>query len=199
VQLDLSHFLVETIEQYLVDVIEGMDTAVLKHLRLAGIHHAIPLYGVELFQQWQARAAHYPDSLAQKVVTEALNPDVIGVWYLKDVLLARQDWLMLYDIFGRMQRTILSALLGLNRMYLAHPGHKWQKEIIAEMVIKPPDLARRLGEIWRMEAETAVTTLHAILEETLNLAEQHLPGLDMSRARQAIRRRRHPLHGPPTE
>lgn len=65
-----------------------MDTAVLKHFRLAGIRHAIPLYGVELFQQWQTQAAHYPDALAHKVVTAALNPDVIGVWYLKDMLLA---------------------------------------------------------------------------------------------------------------
>ena len=198
VQLDLSHFLVATIEQYLVDVIEGADTAVLKHLRLAGIHHAVPLHGEELFQQWRARADHYPDALVRKVVAEALNPDVIGVWYLKDVLLARQDWLMLYDILGRMQRYVLSALLGLNRMYLAHPDHKWLKEMTAEMVIKPLDLTRRLEEIWRVEPATAVATLHAILEETLDLAEQQLPGLDMARARQAIRRQRHPWDGPST-
>lgn len=199
VQLDLSHFLAATIEQYLSDVIEGMDTAVLKQLRLAGIRHAIPLYGEGLFQQWQTGAALYPDTLARKVVAAALNPDVIGVWYLKDVLLARQDWLMLYDILGRMQRYILSALLGLNRMYLAHPGHKWQKKVIAEMTIKPPNLGQRLDAIWQMEPATAVSSLHAILEETINLAEQHLPDLDMARARQAIRRQRRPWDGPPTE
>ena len=78
-------------------------------------------------------------------------------------------------------------------MYLAHPGHKWLAETVAEMTIKPPNLAWRLGEIWRMEPETAVASLHTILKETLDLAEHHFPDQDITLARQAIRRRRLPV------
>lgn len=81
-------------------------------------------------------------------------------------------------------------MLGLNGLYLAHPGFKWLNETIAEMSLTPPDLAARLQQINFVMPAAAIEPLHQLIEETITLAEQELPDLDFSGARRAIGRRR---------
>ncbi len=188
-QCDISNFLVSTIDRYIGDVLAG-DTAVLKQCRLAGLRHGVAVVGRERMAQWQAQITPYPDALRRAMVAENLNFPALGIWYMRDVLAARQDWLMLADVLVRMQRRIIGALLGLNGLYLAHPGYKWLNETIAEMTLTPPDLATRLQQINFVTPVAAIQPLHQLLEETIALAEQELPDLDFSGARRAIGRRR---------
>lgn len=51
--------------------------------------------------------------------------------YAEDMLAARDDQLCLYNIFYRVERQVLGALLGLNRIYLPDPGFKSMDEIIS--------------------------------------------------------------------
>ncbi len=188
-QCDISNFLESTIDRYIADVLVG-DTAVLKQCRLAGLRHGVGVYGREQVAQWQAQISPYPDALRRAMVAENLSFPALGIWYMRDVLAARQDWLMLADVLVRMQRRIMGALLGLNGLYLAHPGFKWLNETIADMVLTPPDLATRLQYISFVTPAAAIEPLHQLIEETIALAEQELPDLDFSGARRAIGRRR---------
>ena len=117
-------------------------------------------------------------------------PDELGIWYARHMLAAREDLLMLYDIFCQLERRILGALLGLNRIYLAHPGFKWLNETAAAMKIAPADVGHRLKQVFLLSPEAGVAELHSLLEETIRLAETHLPGIDLTTSRELIRRQR---------
>jgi len=189
VQCDISNFLVDTIDRTIPDVLAG-DTAVLKQCRMAGLRHGLAVYGREQIEQWQAQITPYPEALRRAMVAENLNFNALGIWYMRDVLVARQDWLMLADVLVRMQRRIMGALLGLNGVYLAHPGFKWLNETIGEMSLAPSELATRLQQINHCTPPAAIAPLHQLLEETIALAEQELPDMDWSGAKRGISRRR---------
>jgi hypothetical protein len=191
IQMDLSNFLVATMDQYIADVLAG-DTAVHKHLRMAAMQTAIPLYGHEQVKKWQAQIT-YPQVLAQAIVRENLRFEALGVWYLRDVLLAREDFLMLHDVFCRMQRRILGALCGLNRIFVHHPHYKWQDDLICQMFFKPAKLAARLKQVFLVDPPEGIALLHNLLEETIALVETNMPGIDVSRSYEAIRWQRRPL------
>src|SRR5262245_8487076 len=70
IKVDTSQFLVETMERYLAGAVEHADTAVDPQLVIAAIQHGEPLHGAELVERWRARAAAYPDALAQAMVAE---------------------------------------------------------------------------------------------------------------------------------
>lgn len=188
-QFDISSFLVRTLDRYIDDVQAG-DTAVLKQCRMAGLQHGRGLHGQPQLESWQARITPYPEPLRRAMVAENLNFDALGIWYLRQVLLARQDWLMLSDVLVRLQRRTLAALLGLNGLYLAHPGFKWLFQTIAEMALAPSDLAARLAAVNQGPPDQAIEPMHRLLEETIALAEQALPAIDFAGAREAIMRQR---------
>ncbi|HEX6383329.1 MAG TPA: hypothetical protein VF177_01545, partial [Anaerolineae bacterium] len=165
-------------------------------MRIAAIQHSIPLFGVEQVGRWREKAAGYSDKLARAMVTEYLDPAELGIWYARHMLVARDDLLMLYDIFCQLERRILGALLGLNRIYMAHPGFKWLNETVATMKIAPPNLAHRLKQVFLLAPGAGVAELNGLLEETIALAETHLPGIDLARSREVIRHQRPVLDDP---
>jgi hypothetical protein len=191
VQMDMSSFLVATLDRYIAEVLAG-DTAVLKHLRLAAMQQATPLHGQAQIEKWQSQI-RYPDALAEKVVGQNLRFEALGIWYLRGVLLARGDWLMLHDVFCRMQQRILGALCGLNHIFVHHPNYKWQADLITQMSHKPAHLAERLQQVFLVSPAEGITILHELLQDTIALAASHLPHLDFSRSTEAIRWQRQPI------
>lgn len=196
VQMDLSNFLGATMDRYIEEVLAG-DTAVLKHLRLAAMQPAIPLYGYEQVQNWQAQI-QYPDALAHKVVAQNLRFDALGSWYLRSVLLARGDLLMLHELFCQMQQRILGALCGLNRIFVHHPSYKWQDDLIAQMFLKPASLSERLKQVFLVNPTEGIAVLHKLLEETIALVAANMPELDVRHSYEAIRWQRQALEGAPS-
>lgn len=143
-----STFLVETMEGYLTEVLDEYSTAPLPQMRLYSLQHAIPLVGTELVERWRTRAAAYPTALAHAMLRENLIFEGFG--YAEEMLAARDDMLVLADIFCRVERQVLGALLGLNRLYLPNPTYKGMDELIAEMSLVPPDLSARLKHAFRL-------------------------------------------------
>jgi predicted nucleotidyltransferase len=180
IKVDTSQFLVGTIERWLEDVVDRADTEVEKQLLIAAVQHALPLHGADLAARWRAKAAAYPDELSRAMVAQhlAFRPRA-----LLEMFAARDDLLILYKGLVAVEELIMGVLLGLNRLYLAHPSHKWMDWQIAQMSVAPPDLARRLKQILRDEPRAAVRAIHVLIEEIFALVEQHLPGFDTSAAR----------------
>lgn len=181
-----SGFLVSTMERYLQEVVKGGSTAVLPQIRLAAIQHCIPLHGAELVQAWQAKAAHYPPSLAHHMITTHLDPSAFSGWYKRDMLVARGDWLLLYDVLCRMEKNVLGALHGLNRIYLANPSFKWLEGMTEQMPLQPPQLATRLKRVFAVKPAKAVETMENVLSETVALIEANVQGIDLTAVKAAL-------------
>src|SRR5260370_23795135 len=158
-----STFLVETMERYLTEVLDEYSTASLPQMRLYSLQHAIPLVCTQLVKRWRTRAAAYPEALAHAILREHLVFEGFG--YAEEMLAARDDVLALADIFCQVERQVLGALLGLNRLYLPNPTFKGMDELIAEMRLAPSDLSSRLKHTFRLPPPEGVQQLHSIIED----------------------------------
>ncbi len=183
-----STFLVETMERYLKEVIDEFSTAPLPQMRLYSLQHAIPLVGTELVESWRSKANLYSMGLVHAMLRE--NLVFQGFGYAEEMLAARDDVLMLYDIFCQIERQILGVLLGLNRMYLPNPGFKSMDELIASMHVKPFDLSFRLKQAFRVPPLEGVQLLHGVIKNIFDLVEACIPDFDTTLYRERIQQRR---------
>jgi len=190
-----STFLIETMERYLTEVVEKYSTEPLLQIRLFSLIHAQTVTGEDLVAQWRYKASAYPAELMHAVIRENLAFEGLG--YAEDMLIERDDLLALNDLIGRIERQVLGALLGLNRLYLPNPRFKGMDELIAEMLVKPRDLSARLKAAFRLAPREGILELHAICEDTISLVDEHMPDLDTTQYRENLRRRRGVWDSPP--
>ena len=190
VKVGISSFLTSSIDRWLTDVLEHDDTSILKQMRLAAIQHCIPLHGTPTIAAWQSKATNYGASLKRAIISEYLADEVFGAWYGRHMLAARDDRIMLYDLFCRVEKCIVGTLLGLNQIYLANPSFKWMDDTIAQMTHKPHNLAGRLKRAFSMDPPAGVAELDKLLAETLALIETHLPAMDLTEFKVQLRRQR---------
>lgn len=192
-----STFLISTMERYLREVVDECQIAPEAQCRLYSLQHAVPLHGHELVNEWRAKAAQYPDGLVHAMLREHLPFD--GFWYAEDMLAAHDDLIALHDIFVRVERHILGALLGLNRQYMPTPGGmKWMDEMIASMQIKPPDLSVRMKRAFHAEPADGVRELKQLINEVLDLVAQHAPAFDLASYCANTNKHRPVWDGPPS-
>jgi hypothetical protein len=139
---------------------------------------------------WRARARHYPPALAAAVLREALQFEGFG--QAEDMLAARDDVVALYDLFGRVARQLLAALLALNQVYLPNPGFKSAPEIVGTLAIAPPNLLARLKTAYRSAPADGVAELHRLIADVFDLVDAHQPGIDTALYRERMQHRRGP-------
>lgn len=195
VNIGVSGFLVATVEGYLDDLLHRYDTDDHKQILIAAIQHAVPLSGDEQIAVWQERAALFPDELSHAIISEHMH--VPDAWFDAGKIADRDEWLTYYDLVCTMERTLLRVLLGLNRLYLPEPRLKWTENLIADMRIKPHQLAPRLRDVFEHEPRAGVALLQTLWEETLDLVDAHFPNIDTAYARLRLRHRRATWDHPP--
>ncbi len=180
VMVSVQHLTVGEVEAYLEDVVNHWETTVEKQTLVYAIQYWLPLQGERLVDAWRARAAQYPAGLARKMVQENLW---MGPWFYPEAYAARNDRLVLYRHFCMTAQRLLCVLLGLNRIY--HPSHeyKWTEHVVQKMRIAPPDLARRLKEVFGGDLLTGGQELISLIHETLGLVEREMPEIDTGRER----------------
>ena len=182
VEVDMSHSLVETVEQTLRDVLDGSDPDPEKQLAVGGILRAIPLYGRVLVEGWQERAAHYPDGLRLAVVRA--HAQIEGLWRL-DAYVARDNPVAGYQVLTAAHEELLHVLLGLSRTY--YSGFKSLEAVAGGLRIAPHDLLERMRASYPLEAGRSKALLTALVEETHDLIEHQLPEIDVERLREILR------------
>ncbi|MCC7361957.1 MAG: hypothetical protein IT317_20905 [Anaerolineales bacterium] len=184
-----STFLVRTMEKYLGQVTAAPDGAPLAQIRLSALLHARLLAGdAALVERWRACAAAYPDHLAEVMLRQ--NLVFAGFGEAEDALAARDDVVLLYDTLTRVERQVLGALLGLNRVYLPNPGFKHAAELIDAFTHKPADLWARLKAAYRLPPVEGVAALHGVIAEVFDLVDRHARGFDTRPYRERLARRR---------
>jgi hypothetical protein len=182
IEVDMSHYLVDTVEQILWEVIDDCDPDPVKQLSVGGILHGIQLHGGGLVESWQGRAAHYPDGLRLAVVRA--HAQIEGLWRL-DAYATRDNPVAGYQVLTATHEELLHVLLGLNRKY--YSGFKSLTAVVSDLRIAPQDLLERIRASYPLEAGRSKAMLAALVEETHDLVEEQLPELDVERLREILR------------
>ncbi|HET8850940.1 MAG TPA: hypothetical protein VFN02_00290 [Ktedonobacteraceae bacterium] len=177
--IDVRHTTVAAIEGIMAAVLEHADPRLARQERLAALLSALPLVNPPLIQGWQQQAAAYPHALAVAMVRTHLR--FRPAWE-QEQLAERHDVLVLYDSLCRAHKQLL---LGLGRLY--YPGWWWLDRLMEEMPVTPPQLSRRLKQLFAIvsiDPLASVYQLHDLIEETFRLVETHLGEVDTRAARE---------------
>ncbi|ALQ67498.1 DUF4037 domain-containing protein [Bacillus thuringiensis] len=184
IKLEISNFLIETVEKVISDVVDQYDISYEKQCIVSSIHDGVSLYGEEKVNELKDRVVSYPEKLAEQMISE--NLWLSNRWHNREALLKRKDWLMLYDVICEVQRNIFGVLFGLNRMYVHHPAFKWMLNNVERMSIKPENLYERMGNTLIGKPEYSVQELEVLIEEVLQLVEQYAPELHIAEQQKRI-------------
>jgi hypothetical protein len=180
VEVDMTHCLEGTVETTLGQVLDELDPDPLKQLPVGAILHALPLHGEQVVEGWRARA-RYPRGLQVAVVSA--HAQIEGLWRL-DAFVARENPVAGYRVLVEAQERLLHVLLGLNAVY--YSGFKSLDALVADLDIAPRELLPRLLACYPLAAGRSRAGLTALIEETYDLVEGHLPEIDVERLRSIL-------------
>ena len=170
--ISTQHLTVDEMEKGLTDALDRHDTSLDNLALMSAVRDGVPLHGTDQLRAWQRRVAAYPENLAIKIIQENLW---FGPWFCAESYAGRDDILVLNQHFLWIEQNMLQILAALNRIYYPSPEHKWTDELIAKMKFSPPDLASRLKQVFKVEPLEGWHRLKALIYETLDLIELHLP------------------------
>jgi hypothetical protein len=186
VKVDVSGFTTTTIDSYIDAALSG-DTEPELQVRVTALRDGLPLHGDERIESWRRRVAVYPEVLAVAMVEEGLS---LRSRERLEMLAARDDVVLLHrDLVDGVQG-VLDALFGLNRVWCPHPHHKWLDWEATLLPLKPERLVERVRALMVASPTAIVDGLGSLVDETLQLCEQHLPGGDVAALRQDFDHRR---------
>ena len=187
IKVDTGGFLTTTIEAYLDAALEHADTEPELQVRITALLHGRPLHGDELIGAWRDRCTTYPEPLALAMVQDGLE---LRPRERLEMLVARDDPLLLHrDLVDNVQG-VLDALFGINRVFVPHPFHKWLDWEASLLPTKPDDLVGRIRRLLVSPPGEAMELVCALAEETFDLAERLVPAYDAAGARAAFEFRR---------
>jgi hypothetical protein len=172
IRCDLSHLTLAAIEDDLALVLDAHSTDSHAQSRAAGIQSCLPLFGDNLVQGYQNKAARYPAELRRKMVETYLSFQPF--WVLTEMGAGRDDLLFLYQSLVDAEKALLGVLCGLNSVYL--PGDfKRVGLIAAQLPLAPDNLAARLNAVFQLAPADAAEEIGTLIRETFALVELHMP------------------------
>ena len=177
-QVDFWHCTVAGEEEVLEDVLTRLDTDLGSSNFFDTLRSCIPLYGETIILRWKERARCYPDALATKNLQESLDRLYRGH---PEAHAARDNPTMVYGTIGGLQQEVFHILLALNREYF--PSYKWMYRALERTVVVPRDVGQRFRQAYVLPRDEAIRDTVAIVAETLDLVELHMPQVDTKRAR----------------
>lgn len=187
VKVDAGSFLTSTIDGHLTAALRDANTEPELQVRITALLHGELLHGASLIEAWRDRCATYPTSLALAMVAKGLS---LRPRERLEMLVARDDVLLLHrDLVDNLQG-LLDALFGLNRVFTPHPSHKWLAWEASLLTLKPDALVPRIRRLLTATPRAAVDEVGALAEETFDLVASHLPEFRIAPVRQAFAFRR---------
>lgn len=185
-KVEAGHWARNTMSGIVESVVEQYDVSqhgllfenqtVVSHLQ-----HGVILHGETIIQRWQTQIEPYPEQLAIAMVQKHLK---FRPFDGQHILTQRLELPMLCENTCSFVRWILNILFGVNRIY--HPGYKWTQHWTEAMAIKPPQLFARIEYIFQSNAASGTKELGCLIEETLDLIEEHVPSIDLSQQRATL-------------
>ena len=104
----------------------------------------------------------------------------------------RDTTLWYYQILVESAQNLLGVLSGLNHLYYSTFQFKRMSKFIEQMEIVPENLAERLEKLFDQESSLAIYQLEALVRETIELVDIHMPQINTSSAKQKLGWRQQP-------
>jgi hypothetical protein len=179
------HMTFEDAQATVDDVVVRFDPDLDKQVLLAALRNGVPLAGEGVLRPWLDAAARYPDELARAVVQAHAQIDHFWRFPMyRDRGNPLQAAQMTSDVHVR----VLHALHAVNRVYWH--GLKSLESVGVRLSLAPRDLVARIRRAYDLELDARAHELATLVEETYDLVEQHVPGVDVERLRSIFRYRR---------
>jgi hypothetical protein len=129
---------------------------------------------------WKQRLSDYPAKLGEATVKACLR--FMPAWVMLEMGARRDDAFLVYESALPAASNLCGVLAALNRRY--HPGKaKRLDKFAAELALAPRDFAARLRSVFGGALVPAVQTLDALIQETLDLVDTHMPGVSTADCR----------------
>jgi len=180
-QVDLWHNTVSDENAVIEAVLRGCSTDLGDSNFMDTVRACIPLYGDAIILEWKQRAQEYPDELARRVIGEHLPAFSTSELALH---VHRLNPSAFYACLCHLQQKVFLVLLALNRAYF--PTFKWMYHSLNAMQVKPSDVARRFRQAFSVPCAEAMADTAQVLQETLELVEQHVPQMDTALVRRRL-------------
>jgi hypothetical protein len=152
------------------------------HKLAEGVLKAHALSGATQLAVLQARLAAFPPELGLSMVHHALATPM--PWRIVPQLLQRDAGLWLRELQVDACYSLLLALCGLNGRYFTRFQVKRVGRLASLLAIAPAQLAARIDTLLAAPHEAALSQLHHLEGEVLDLVSQHRPQVALDAARQ---------------
>ena len=184
VECQFIHSTIASWESQIASVLVELDVKSPIQKALGGMQEALPLYGEALIRQWQSTLSQYPDALRDAMVREHLS--FFPLWGLQDRLEVRDATIWVHQVLVENAYNLLAVLAGLNRRYFSNFQFKRMQRFVKTLQIVPVDFGQRTEALFHTRAEDAALELEKLVQETLDLLDQHMPHIDTKAARARI-------------
>jgi hypothetical protein len=183
IKCDSGHIGIEKGEEEFRALLDKTELDTNERILLSGFQDGVPLHGEAWFAEWKERMRDHPARLAPEIARAAIR--FHPRWVLEKMGIERGETLFVYESLIQAADNIVTILCGVNRIY--PPGKlKGMRWTIEKMSVAPERLADRLESLFGVDERTAVDDLYALIDETLDLVERHLPEVSTARAREVI-------------
>lgn len=180
-KIDVAHLPVAWLEERLRAVLEEGEVSAENLELMGGLLEAVALHGQEQYEQYRARVKAYPKSLREHLVKEHLKFYPAWVWSIHG--LERGDLLGFYSYVVEMLKNLVAILAALNGVYQVSEKPKHTDRLLRSIAIAPRDVADRVQAILTGPREEAPAIYAALVAETLDHIDTHLPAVSTERAR----------------
>nr|WP_241680330.1 DUF4037 domain-containing protein [Metabacillus mangrovi] len=179
IKFELSHFLTSTVKKNINRTVGLYSPDLESQCLTSAVAEGVCLYGAEIFESLKQQTAIYPEGLKRAMILQSL--DLGSRWNNRYSLVARQDWLMLHEVFVTVEKKMMAVLFALNEQFVHHPGFKWQRQSIQRMEIKPSGTETRLESVFLEHPAKGLMILEELLQDVFGLVSRHHPDIELDK------------------
>ena len=180
VKIDTGHSTIDQHEKMMYDYLQEPDMNMDNQLIASGFQIGFPLYGDKLVNKWKRDFNKYPSILAETMVKENLR--FHSKWIMENMGIKRSEYLWTAEMMLRSFDNMVKVLCGLNKLY--YPGKfKGMDYTLKQMKIKPKEIDGLYKNLFHTDIKKNINDLNKCVERTIELTEEHMPGVNTERAR----------------
>lgn len=149
---------------------------------IGGFRDAVPVYGAEVYDSMRSRVGSMPHEAAVKLVSMNL-----GFFWRGCILnqgIRRNEIVFYHDAFCMTIKRLVTILAGLNHHFFSPLEPRWLEYELGRMAIKPADMWRKIQSVFTETPEKSVDILETLIREVIELVDQHMPEVDMTKYRE---------------
>ena len=158
---------------------------------IIGVRDAIALHGASTLRTWQERTL-LTDQVANFGGRSVGRPNPVATRALYDLTWARADELSYVARVAPVLLAGLGLLGAVNRQWVSIDDPKWMPWQVDRLAVKPPALMDGFRTALTVPTEESTDVADGLLDEILDLVDEHVEGADTRPARFALHLRTTP-------